>query len=124
MASRVLLLVRDVPTSVSWWKATGLVLKASTANWARFTNSSERSADIDLLAVADEAKLTTGYGPLLQLRVRSVADAIPVLLGLGGHLDGAIVHGPSHAVATLRSPDGHFVSLIDAAEGHDDANGT
>ena len=113
---RVLLFVRDVHTSTAFWSATGLAIHARTATWTRFAGPSHRAggAELDLLEVADEAALCTSYAPVLQLTVDSVAAAVPRLLALGARLDGGIEHTEAGAIATVRTPDGHTISLVEA----------
>lgn len=110
---RVLLFVRSVRASTSFWEATGLAVAARSETWTRF--GTRPGPELDLLEVTDsEPALCTGYAPVLQLVVDSVAEAVPRLLALGGHLDGAIQHAEGGALATVRSPDGHTISLVEA----------
>ena len=115
MLRGVQLLVRDVARSRSWWSiALGPPVSASDT-WAKWGGTSA-GAELELLQVDNEAMLSTGYGPFLQVSVPGVADRVPQLLMAGGHLDGAIQHLPGATVATIRSPDGHTVSFVEDAQ--------
>ena len=141
MLSRVILLVRDVPTSAKFFTQ-GLGL-----NLARLSQD-ERNAlltyhtDSDLspstppglsLRFSDvEAELTPGYSTLLSFTLDDLDDAVIRCVQLGAHLDGPVKHTVNGKVdshfqrdppivdlirclqaASLRTPDGHMVGLYE-----------
>jgi hypothetical protein len=111
---RVLLLVRDARASAAFWQAAGLSLASCTDRWA-LLRPVDGGTPVELLQEENEALLVAAYQPLIQLAVEDVAGTVPPLLMAGGRLDGAIRHTPQGAIATLRSPDGHTLSLVPRA---------
>ena len=61
----------------------------------------------------DEAELSFGFSPALCFDVKDAASLVPKLISLGAKMDGAIDFGPRATVASLRSPDGTMVTLIE-----------
>lgn len=121
-----LLLVRDVARSAAFYgpEGVGLTLHHLSPHLARLGATQQQAGDnaapameVTLQAAAEgsESALCTGYTPMLTFEVAEVAEAVPRLLQLGAHLDGAIKHAPHGKVACVRSPDGHMLGLYEPA---------
>jgi len=80
--------------------------------------SSSKNVDIETPILkkeidGNEAFLATGYGPFLNFEVEDFDMKIPTLISMGAHLDGKIEYTPIGKVASLRSPHGHMIGLLE-----------
>lgn len=112
---RLVIFTRDLQRSVAFWGEAGVGLRTHVATGEHALLESN-GVGFHLRQTYDEALLSTGYGPLLQLDVRNMDALVPRLLAAGASLDGAILHEPAGTVATLRAPDGPLVTLFEAHE--------
>lgn len=71
---------------------------------------------IHLKQTYNEGELSTGYSPFLQFDVHDLPNLVPKLIGLGAYLDGSIAYTGPRTIASLRSPDGYMVSLVEEDE--------
>eukprot|EP00049_Salpingoeca_infusionum_P006021 m.100360 g.100360 ORF g.100360 m.100360 type:complete len:132 (-) comp13169_c1_seq1:381-776(-) len=110
----IVLLVRNVPKSVQFYEQ-GIGLTPAVANDAFAHFSAGQGVGFSLQGVDDgqEATLSTGYSPFLNFEVNDFDERLPRILSLGGHLDGAIKYEPTGKVASIRTPDGHMVGLLE-----------
>jgi len=139
--SRILLRVRDLELARSFYGPQGLGLSviASTHDWLLFTSESKMqqqqeqqqqqqqqqlqqqnakdtngsSIFLHVQQTHDEAELSCGFSPALCFDVKDTASLVPKLISLGAKMDGAIDFGLRATVASLRSPDGTMVTLIE-----------
>ncbi len=111
---QAILLVRDIPTSARFYGPEGLGLKTRVVT-EKFAvlNGMDDGPALTLQAVEREADCSTGYSPLLHFEVDDMDMLIQRLMMLGGHLDGPIKYPVEGKVASVRSPDGHMLGLIE-----------
>lgn len=62
-----------------------------------------------------ESQCSTGYSPFLTFEIEDMDKTIPQLIQQGAVLDGAIRYEAYGKVAAVRSPDGHMIGLVEAA---------
>lgn len=119
--SRVVLFVRDVPRAAAFLEAVGC--RAHLLQGGASAVAEAGPVPLVLQQAPSEAHASTGYSPLLTLSVSGLAELVPrLLVEHGAALDGAIEHGPTAAVATLRGPCGHMYVLVEE-HGTDAAGG-
>ena len=110
----VLLLVKDVPSSVRFFRdGLGLRVASVTPRWAEL-DTGGGGTPLELKATEGEAATTAGYTPFLSFDVADLDTAVTSLIGLGAALDGPVRHTPHGKAAALRSPDGHMLGLHEA----------
>ena len=106
---RVVILVRDMSASLAFWH-TGLGL-AVGARSAQYSELDE--GRLALKHCDSEALLGTAYFPQLHFETRAFDATLVRCLQHGGRLDGPVKHPAFGKVASLRSPDGVMVGLIE-----------
>lgn len=111
---QVLLLQRDVAKAAHFYsQGLGLGVKVVTERWAELQAG---GTCIALKAVDGEACVTTGYTPFLCFTVTDLQGTVQRMLSLGASMDGSIQYAAQGKVATMRAPDGHMLSLYEAAD--------
>jgi hypothetical protein len=70
---------------------------------------------LDIVRAPSEAALSTGYSPVLSFTLQPdhLSTCVPQLIMRGAHLDGAIQYRAQETVASLRTPDGHMLALVE-----------
>ncbi|KCV73315.1 hypothetical protein H696_00856 [Fonticula alba] len=118
----VMLLSRDVPTSVHFYQSVlGLRVVAETreaGGWAELDAGSSTGGpgiSIVISAAENEAAATAGYSTFLNFTVPDMDHAVQQAMMLGGRMDGPIKYPITGRVAAIRSPDGHMIGLFEPA---------
>ncbi|EDQ84207.1 uncharacterized protein MONBRDRAFT_13041 [Monosiga brevicollis MX1] len=108
-----LVLVRSLPTSRRFFE-TGLNLPvlASSENQV-LLDAGATQLVLREVPMGQEAVLSNGYSPFLNFEVADLDTTMYSLLELGAHLDGRILYETDHKLATLRSPDGVMIGLLE-----------
>ena len=94
----------------------GLTPLSVTETTAKLYSSTAVSNETPILIKeidGNEAFLATGYGPFLNFEVEDFDMKIPTLISMGAQLDGKIEYTPVAKVASLRSPHGHMIGLLE-----------
>ena len=99
-------------------KGIGLVPEKVSETTARLLPASGGTTTPILLKEVDgnEAFLANGYSPFLNFEVEDFDFKVPILLSMGGQLDGKIEYTPVGKVASLRSPHGQMLGLFEKNE--------
>ncbi|CAI2382966.1 unnamed protein product [Moneuplotes crassus] len=111
----ILLLTRNVDRSVSFYtEGLGLKLMHHSEDYAEVRDSNDFR--IGFQRVDSHAFTTTGYSPILNFQLKDGQDIYEQVSKLekeyGAALDGEICKDDNFEIATLRSKDGHMVSLM------------
>ena len=111
---RIVLFVRNSAKASQFYSCLGLKTLVETPSRISMSIGTEQSNIVlDLQETYSEAHLSTGYNPILHFRVKNIDDIIPTTLQLGATLDSSIERNNVATVATIRSPDGHVLSLAE-----------
>mmetsp|Transcript_13089 Transcript_13089/g.39585 ORF Transcript_13089/g.39585 Transcript_13089/m.39585 type:complete len:124 (+) Transcript_13089:121-492(+) len=106
---------RSLPSAVRFYEK-GLGLQV--------LHQDERSAQLDagdggvhllIEQAQSEAVCSTGYSPHLTFEVKDLDTTLPALLDPehAAVMDGAVVHDPYMKMASIRSPDGQMIALVE-----------
>ena len=107
---RILLFSRDVEAAAAWYAKLGLRL--THTELPAYAQLDCGPLSIDLQHTDNESQMCAGYSPILHFEVPNGIDAlIPALLMAGGRMDGAIQYTAVATVVSMRSPDGHMISI-------------
>jgi catechol 2,3-dioxygenase-like lactoylglutathione lyase family enzyme len=110
-----MILSRDLPKTLSFYtNALGLSVNLQTDAYAELGHDSCRLMVKAAAPQLGEAVHSVGYTPFLCFTMSSdhFDTAIYKALQQGAILDGPIKYPEHGKVATLRSPDGHMISLV------------
>lgn len=104
----VMLMVEDVLSTANFYhQGLGLTVKMATASWA------ELEADGTIIALhASSEKPLHISSPILSFHVADIYTTIEDLEAMGAKLEGQVRQPPFGKVASIRTPDGHLVSLL------------
>lgn len=112
----ILLLVRDVAKSVSFYGPHGLGLKVlhNSAAAVLLELNGNTGAKLRILQAQEgnEAPLSTGYTPMISFEVDNVQDKVMKLVAAGAYMDGPIKYANNCVSASVKTPDGHMVGLV------------
>lgn len=109
---RVAIFTRSLEKSLQFWGEGGLGMRALVTSHDDALLESN-GVGIHLRQTHDEALLSVGYGPMLQVDVQDVGELVPRLLAVGATMDGVIVYHAEATLASLRSPCGVVVTLVE-----------
>ena len=106
---RVLILVRDMPASLAFWHSgLGLSVRMRSDQYSELDEGR-----LALKRTDTEALLGSAYFPQLHFETSSFDATLVRCLQQGGRLDGPVKHPAFGKVASIRSPDGVMVGLIE-----------
>lgn len=105
----VVVLTRDMARSLGFWQhGLGLSLGAVSDQYCELDNGR-----LALKQTYSEALLSTAYSPQLHFETATFDATLVRCLEKGATLDGPVKHPSFGKVASLRSPDGVMVGLIE-----------
>ena len=112
--SRIVIMVRGAQGLMSatefYSKAVGLSLMRGTEEWTELTDGSIR---LHLMATVTESQLGTGNSPMLTFTVQDMDQRVAACVQAGAHLDGSIQYPAHGKVAAMRTPDGTMIGLYE-----------
>lgn len=104
----IMLMVEDVLSAANFYhQGLGLTVKTATTSWA------ELEADGAIIALhASTEKPFLVNSPILSFHVVDIYTAIEDLEAMGARLEGHVRQPAFGKVASIRTPDGHLLSLL------------
>eukprot|EP00892_Ulva_mutabilis_P006633 jgi/Ulvmu1/4341/UM002_0064.1 len=108
----ILLLQRNVPLAAKYYSCVGFRVALLTDSWAELEAG---AAKILLKRQPGDAQRNAGYSPFLNVEVADLQSTVEKIIPLGAELDGPIRFTPQGRIAAVRNPDGHMMSLYEAA---------
>ncbi|MBE9012209.1 VOC family protein [Pseudanabaenaceae cyanobacterium LEGE 13415] len=104
----IMLMVEDVLSTATFFhQSLGLPIKIATSSWA------ELEADGTIIALhSTSEKPLLISSPILSFHVADIYTTIEDLEAMGAKLEGSVRQPAFGKVASIRTPDGHLLSLL------------